>query len=146
PVLSPWPARDAVLWPGDLDGDHRADWCVETPAGAACGLDRHRTTLTSDGVPWSYSFAGVVEPAPADTNLGALADVDGDGRADLCTVRDRRILCARSQLFGFGPSVPLAALPAGPSPVALWLGDLDGNGIADACVDDTTQIRCVLVR
>jgi hypothetical protein len=79
-------------------------------------------------------------------NLGALADTDGDGRADLCMVRDRRITCMRSLLHGFGPSVTLGVLPAGPSPTALWLGDLDGDRIADACVDDTTQIRCILVR
>jgi hypothetical protein len=99
--------------------------------------------LTTDGVPWSYSFMGAVDPAPVDANLGALADIDGDGRADLCSVRDRKVLCARSLFHGFGPAVVIAALPAGPSPAALWLGDLDGDGIADACVDDTTQIRCV---
>jgi len=144
-VRSAWPERSAALWPGDLDGDRRADWCVSTPSGAACGLDV-LSSLTTDGVPWAFSQGGLADPSPADTATGGLADIDGDGRADLCSVRDRRIVCARSQSFGFGPSITLGTLPAGAPPAALWLGDLDGDGTADACVDDGPTIRCVRSR
>ncbi len=141
-VRSPWPARDAVLWPGDLDGDGRADWCTATASGVACGVDAHRE-LTTDGVPWSFALAGLVDPSPATITTGALADIDGDGLADLCSLRDRTIVCARSQGRGFGPATIFGTLPAGAQPTALWLGDLDGNGTADACVEDATTIRCV---
>ncbi|MEO8704928.1 MAG: FG-GAP-like repeat-containing protein [Kofleriaceae bacterium] len=141
-VQSRWPDRNAPLWPADLDGDDHADWCSATATGAACGLALHQL-ITSDGVPWSFSQAGVVDPAPIDTNTGALADIDGDGRADLCSIRGNQVVCARSQGFGFGPTAVVSTLPAGSAPTALWLGDLDGNGTADVCVDDAGTIRCI---
>ena len=144
-LRSAWPAAATALWPADLDGDRRADWCAATVTGAACGLDLHRE-LTTDGVPWSFSQNGVVDETPPDTATGAVADVDGDGRADLCSIRGRRIACARSQGYGFGPTATLATLPADAAPTALWLGDLDGDGTADACVDDAGTIRCVRSR
>jgi len=141
-VRSRWPAPDAPMWSGDLDGDHRADWCVSLPEGPACGLDRDRG-LTTDGATWSFSQAGVREAGPIDTAVGALGDIDGDGRADLCTARDRTITCTRSQGNGFGPAVTLASLPPGGPLTALWLGDLDGNGSLDACVEDGPAVTCV---
>lgn len=141
-VRSRWPAPDAPMWSGDLDGDHRADWCVTRPTGPACGLDRDRD-LTTDGSPWSFAFRGTPDPAPASSAVGALADIDADGRADLCTIRDRAILCARSLGNGFGPQLTFATLPAGGALTALWLGDLDGDGFPDACVEDGASITCV---
>lgn len=141
-VRSRWPAPDAPMWSGDLDGDRRADWCVALPGGPACGLDRDRD-LTTDGAPWTFSQFGIRDAAPAGTAVGALADLDGDGRADLCTVRDRAIVCARSQGHGFGPTSTLATLPAGGALTALWLGDLDGDGALDACVEDGPAVTCV---
>ncbi|MBA3394715.1 MAG: VCBS repeat-containing protein, partial [Deltaproteobacteria bacterium] len=130
------------LWPGDLDGDGRTDWCTATAAGVACGVDAHRE-LTTDGVPWGFALAGIVDPSPTMITTGALADIDGDGLADLCSLRDRTIACGRSQGRGFGPAMVLGTMPAGAQPTALWLGDLDGNGTADACVEDAATIRCV---
>lgn len=141
-VRSRWPAPDAPMWSGDLDGDHRTDWCVALPGGPACGLDRDRD-LTTDGVPWTFSQYGVAEAAPAGTAVGALADIDGDGRADLCTVRGRAIVCARSQGHGFGPAATFATLPSGGALTALWLGDVDGDGALDACVEDGPSVMCV---
>ncbi len=141
-VRSRWPAPDAPMWSGDLDGDQRTDWCVALPGGPACGLDRDRD-LTTDGAPWTFSQYGLPEPAPTGTGIGALADIDGDGRADLCTVRDRAIVCARSQGHGFGPATTIATLPAGGALTALWLGDLDGDGAIDACVEDGANVTCV---
>ncbi|HEU0036461.1 MAG TPA: VCBS repeat-containing protein [Kofleriaceae bacterium] len=145
-VRSAWPDRSLPLWPGDLDGDRRADWCTATSDGAACGLDFQRP-LTMDGVPWRFSQNGVIDMAPPNADTGALADIDADGRGDLCTLHDRAIVCARSQGHGFGPFATFATLPAGADrPAALWLGDLDGDGFADACVDDAGTIRCAPAR
>ncbi|MBL0220200.1 MAG: VCBS repeat-containing protein [Myxococcales bacterium] len=141
-VRSRWPAPDAPMWSGDLDGDQRADWCVARPSGPACGLDRDRD-LTTDGAPWSFAQSGSPDPSPASPAVGALADLDGDGRADLCTLRDRAIVCARSSGHGFGPQTVFATLPPGGPLTALWLGDLDGDGRVDACVEDGVMIICV---
>jgi hypothetical protein len=140
-IRSQWPSPGAVTWPADLDGDHRADWCVATETGPACGVDAERE-LTTDGSPWGFSLDGVVEIAPATAATVALGDIDGDGRADLCSLQDDHVLCARSQGRAFGPRTTLAILPDVAS--ALWLGDLDGDGRADACADTGLTITCMI--
>lgn len=143
-VRSPWPEPTSVVWPADLDGDRQADWCSATEAGPACAVEAQRA-LTTDGAPWAYSFGGVVDVAPATTVTVALADIDGDGRADLCSTRQDRIVCARSQGRAFGPHVTtLAILPSQSVASALWLGDLDGDGRADPCVDAGASIICAV--
>jgi LmbE family N-acetylglucosaminyl deacetylase len=144
-LVSPWPASGSALWPGALDRDQRADWCAVPPGsttGPACAVDRDRG-LTTDGAPWAYSQGGTIENSDgltADTT--DLADIDGDGRADLCTVRDNRVSCALAQDHAFGPRATLAILPA--PATALWLGDLDGDGRADACTSDGATITCAI--
>ncbi len=146
--LSTWPAPTAPLWPADLDGDRRADWCSRTATNVSCGT-RLLASLTTDGVPWTYSLSGIVDPFPPDLDLGDMVDVDADGRADLCGIFDRgtgpQIACARSQGFGFGPLALLAALPAA-TYQALYVGDLDGDRRGDACADDGTNLVCALSR
>jgi hypothetical protein len=147
-VRSTWPSSSAVVWPGDLDGDRRADWCAVSGSGVFCGSDA-LSRVTTDGVPWTYSLGGIQSQVPTDPAISALGDIDGDGRADLCGVftigASVRVGCARSQEFGFGPLAVLATLPT-IAPTGLWLGDLDGNGAADVCVDDNLSIRCALSR
>ncbi len=141
-LRSSWPRGAEIVWQGDLDGDLRGDWCASAAGDLACGLASERA-LTTDGVPWGFSLAGVVDLVPGEGPTSALGDIDGDHRADLCTLRDNRILCMRSQGHGFGPSSVFAELPAGPAATALWLGDLDGDARADACVDQAGSIVCV---
>jgi hypothetical protein len=143
-VRSSWPAASAVVWPADLDGDRQADWCAATETGPACAVEAQRE-LTTDGAPWGFSLGGVVDIAPATTATVGVADIDGDGRADLCSPRDDRIVCARSQGRAFGPrATTLAILPNQSVASALWLGDLDGDGRADACADTGTTIACAV--
>ena len=143
-MRSTWPASAAVVWPADLDGDRQADWCAATDAGPACAVEAQRE-LTTDGAPWGFASAGIVDVAPENTATVALADIDGDGRADLCAPREDRILCARSQGRAFGPrTLTLAILPNQSTASALWLGDLDGDGRADACADTGTTITCAV--
>ncbi|HEY1553394.1 MAG TPA: VCBS repeat-containing protein [Kofleriaceae bacterium] len=143
-ALSAWPAAATLAWPGELDADTHPDWCAVTnaTAGVACGVAAE-AAVTTDGVPWSWSLAGAVDPAPASADTSALVDIDDDGRADLCALDGARVACARSQGRGFGPRTTLATFP-GTTPTALVLGDLDGDGFADACVDTGTAIACAL--
>ena len=146
-IRSAWPTDDATLWPGDLDGDGAADWCVTTADGPACGLEADRD-VTTDGVPWGFAEDQQVEGSIAtdgvlhDSARGALADISGDGRADLCVLVAGNVECAISSGSSFGPRSVVLQLPAGTAPTALWLGDIDGDGKADPCVDDGASITC----
>jgi len=140
-TLSTWPDPDATVWPADLDGDSAVDWCASGSAGPACGL-ASESGMTTDGVPWMYSNGGVPETVPSDPALTAVADIDGDGNADLCAVIDSGVQCARGQAHGFGPLASVFEAPA--PPVALWLGDVNGDGRADACVDLGSSIACAV--
>jgi len=142
-----WPGAAMTLWPADLDGDGAVDWCTATPTGPACGLDADRA-VTSEATPWGFSFHGFEGTASIDGVVdqvhGALADISGDGRADLCVVVGSAVECAVSQGHSFGPRFPVLMLAPGTQIQALWLGDLDGDGKADPCVDDGTSIICTL--
>jgi LmbE family N-acetylglucosaminyl deacetylase len=143
-VRSAWPQPTSVLWPADLDGDRQADWCSATDDGPMCAVEAERE-LTTDGAPWGYAFKGIIDVVPATNATVAVADIDGDGRADLCTTREDRVVCARSQGRAFGPhTTTLAILPNQSVASALWLGDLDGDGRADACADTGTSIVCAV--
>lgn len=147
-MQSTWPGGGATLWPADLDGDGKADWCMATANGPACGLDADRV-VTSEGTPWSYAFHGFEGTAASGAALtdqlhGATGDISGDGLADLCVATGSTVECALSQGHAFGPRFPVLGLPAGTAIQALWLGDLDGDGKADPCVDDGTSIICTL--
>ncbi|MDB4962338.1 MAG: Rhs family protein [Myxococcales bacterium] len=135
-VRSPWPEPDQPLWMANLDADPEIDWCAATPTGLACGRASDHA-LTTDGVPWSFSREGAVEPVPTNASLTALRDIDGDHRADLCTVEGREILCARSQGHGFGPRFSIGTLPAGAPATGLWFH------LGRACVDDGATLTCI---
>jgi LmbE family N-acetylglucosaminyl deacetylase len=146
---STWPADVTALWSGDLDGDYAADWCAATTTGPACGLNADRP-VTSDGTPWGFASLTAAEGSMAsdggvaDQMHGAVADVSGDGRADLCVAVHSTIECALSQGHAFGPRFPVLTLAPASTVEALWLGDLDGDGKADPCVDDGTSIVCAI--
>lgn len=148
-LRSPWPASALALWPADLDGDGAADWCTATDAGPACGLEADRA-FTSEGMPWGFANRAAVEGSVAtdgtiaDQTHGAVADISGDGRADLCVAVGSAVECAVSQGHSFGPRFPVVTLAPGTQIQALWLGDLDGDGKADPCVDDGASITCGL--
>jgi LmbE family N-acetylglucosaminyl deacetylase len=127
----------------DLDGDLLPDWCDVTPAGPMCGLASD-AELTPDGVAWGYSLGGRVEGADdaASQLAPVLRDVDGDGRADLCTVRDDAIVCARSLRHGFAPRTVLARLPAGMQPTELSIEPGGTPSAPRLCVADAVTLAC----
>jgi LmbE family N-acetylglucosaminyl deacetylase len=141
---STWPEPSAVVWLADLDGDGDTDWCAATSTGPACAVFA-QSDLTSDGAPWGYAHAGIIDIAPANTATVAFGDIDGDRRADYCVPREDRIVCARSQGRAFGPrATTVAILPNQSTASALWLGDLDGDGRMDPCADTGATIACAV--
>jgi len=134
-LLSTWPGPNAPTWFADLDADASSDWCTETTNGPACGRSADRA-LSTVGVAWAYSDFGTVDATPATSTTAALADLDGDGRADWCTIDEMRVTCAFSHGSAFGPRVPMMELATAPN--ALWA---DASGAL--CADDGVTVTCL---
>ena len=75
---------------GDLNGDGRADECHAAEDGLRCAL-ASRHGLLSDSV---WLPRGRADGTPWLTGRLLLADVNGDGRADLCAVANADVACA----------------------------------------------------
>ncbi len=89
-VLSTLPKPGDVVWTGNLDDDAGADWCGAGSAGIACRPWGELGVPPTDVVPWSYSLGGTIEDVPDSYAGGGLADIDGDGRDDMCALAKRR--------------------------------------------------------
>ncbi len=131
---------------GDVNGDGRIDACARTSDGIECGL--------SDGTGLTDVIAG---PRWSDANgwdavrhwsTIRLADLDGDGRADLCGRSSSALVCHFSTGDGFGPSVEVHDL----SDESGWndhgnygslrVGDLDADGAQDLCIRANAGVWC----
>ena len=124
----------------DVDGDGRADACSRTSTGIACArnsgrrFEPARSWLAdmTDARGWrDAKFASTVQ----------LADVDGDGRADVCGRGPNGLVCALSTGKGFGRLEKwssAAELAEG----ALHFGDLNGDGRDDVCGQTREGILC----
>ena len=153
PALAEGRGFDAVahygtLRMGDVDGDGRADVCARDAEGMRCWLsDGRGFDERIEGPRWS-------DPEGFDAldvwSTIRLADVDGDGRADLCARSPRGFVCHRSTGRGFGPALPGPALASAEGWDAkdryatLRLGDVDGDGRADLCARGADGVHCWL--
>ena len=72
-----------------------------------------------------------------------LADVDGDGRADVCGRGPSGIVCALSTGKGFGKLERWSGAPEF-ADGALHFGDLNGDGRDDVCGHTREGIACAL--
>ncbi|MBX7196703.1 MAG: phosphodiester glycosidase family protein [Sandaracinaceae bacterium] len=155
PVLAPLsddagfeaPSRWSTIRMGDVTGDGLADACARTGDGMRC--------WASTGVGFDPD---VIEgPAWSDTHgWGAhqhyatirMADVDGDGREDLCARSATGLSCHRSSGAGFEAAITLEAL----SDESGWddlsnyatiaMPDLDGDGDRDVCARADARVFC----
>jgi MYXO-CTERM domain-containing protein len=132
----------------DLDGDGKADLCARGKAGVTCYL--------STGSGFGAGFAG---PTLSDASGWGdpkfyatirVADVNGDGKDDLCARAAKGILCWPSNGHGFDPPIDGPAL----SDAAGWgdpkfystlrAGDVDGDGKDDLCARGAKGLYCWL--
>ncbi|MBI2393620.1 MAG: VCBS repeat domain-containing M23 family metallopeptidase [Deltaproteobacteria bacterium] len=131
---------------GDVDGDGRADVCARTSSGVVC----HRSTGGGFGAPitgpeWSDAHGWL---APRFLTTLRLADVDGDGRDDLCARAAAGLVCARSNGGGFDGAFdgPRWSDESGFGSAkyygTLRMGDVDGDGRDDACIRHSGGIEC----
>ena len=85
---------------GDVDGDGRADVCVREGDEVSCPMSSWRT---DENRMKNVTFDPAVRASailPAGTTSFELADVTGDGRADLCAHTDASIACAPALASG----------------------------------------------
>ncbi|MCA9595801.1 MAG: VCBS repeat-containing protein [Myxococcales bacterium] len=142
------PQYFGTLRMGDVNGDGKADVCARAAAGVSCWL--------SDGNGFPDKIAG-----PKWSNADGwddikywstlrLADVNGDGKADLCARSATDFRCHLSKGDGFGAAITGPAL----SDAKGWghdryygtirMGDVNGDGKADVCARGSGGVSCWL--
>jgi hypothetical protein len=139
---------------GDVDGDGRDDVCARGADGLDCWLSRgDRFGAIVRGPRWRDVDGW---DALSRWSTIRLADVDGDGRLDVCGRASEGFVCALIETgagegsaeprFGRlvrGPSMPDADGWDRPEQYAtLRLADLDGDGRDDLCARDRDGIAC----
>lgn len=148
------PEHGATLMLGDINGDDRADVCARGRLGIRCGLAKttgngfHNTTLWLQG---PFSDADGWESDSVKYRSIQLADVNGDGLADVCGRNDTGIVCAFSNgtnkfrnymhlknvdfhdIDGWAPAEHGATIR---------FADINEDGMADVCGRAVSGIKC----
>jgi GH25 family lysozyme M1 (1,4-beta-N-acetylmuramidase) len=135
---------------GDVDGDGKADACGRAALGFTCAtFDETEGAFRAAFTSTAWSDASGCE-APSCYATLQLADVDGDGKDDVCGRMASGIACARSNGAGFdaafaGPSWSDAAGWGAPSAyTTIRFVDMDGDGRADVCGRGSSGLSCAL--
>ena len=123
-----------------------------------CVVPRADNTVTTetcggpDAARWQWAPALVYTPRAqlgftATGRAVRLGDLDGDDLADLCAITATGLVCAPGRGDGtFAPSVRIdnPAAPLAIDPQSLTIGDLDRDGLPDACGRDSAGVLCAL--
>ena len=127
---------------GDVNGDGREDVCGRSALGLSCAISVQSAPTSEDHMPHTL-FRAVRDGAGGDdVPAGAihLADVTGDGQADVCVAGALGISCAASNVVG--ELGPFRAWSPDDHAAALRFADIDGDGKADACSRTPSGIAC----
>ncbi len=147
-------AWNAVLaagpWLADADGDGRADLCGRSSDGVVCAraergpVGDHARPEVRFG-PLARVSAAPPGPSEAAAPSAPGPDLNGDGRADACAAQGGAIVCALRGDAGLTAGSVWAAAADVPELAqggVLLLGDVSGDGRADACVASPAGVRC----
>ncbi|HVY44527.1 MAG TPA: GH25 family lysozyme, partial [Minicystis sp.] len=139
------PSNYGTIRLADVDGDGKADLCARTNKTFKCWLSTgHGFDQAIDGPDWSDD-AGFDEQSHWATIR--MADVDGDGRADVCARTHDRIACWLSNGHGFpthvsGPALDDDAWHDADNWATVRFGDINGDHKADLCLRRNDGISC----
>ncbi|MCB9585250.1 MAG: VCBS repeat-containing protein [Polyangiaceae bacterium] len=139
--------RYGTLRLGDVDGDGKSDVCAREAQGMACWLatdsgfvERIAGPGWSDEAGWSdwHNWSTI-----------RLADVNGDGRSDLCARENEALRCYLFDGTGFterldGPALPAPLWDTRTALASIRMADLDGDGKSDVCVRSEQGLDCWL--
>lgn len=154
-----WNHREyaATLRLGDINGDGRADLCGRASYGIICSLSSGTgfsaptwwSSAFSDQEQWNIPVAAGDERVYFHTL--SLADVNNDGKADICGQYTTGVACAFSNGVRFSAyhhidnRLMTGANGYGKPPYALplMIGDLDGDQRKEICTRGVEGIRCL---
>ena len=130
----------------DLDGDGALDVCARANAGLRCA----RSTGTGFDAPFAGpDFDGAAGFARVSGwSTIRLADIDGDGRADVCGRGSSGLRCHLFDGSAFGAAIEVAALSDETgwadhgNYATLRTGDVTGDGADDLCIRRNAGVRC----
>lgn len=142
-------------WRADVDGDARLDACTETEEGIFCSLARDEPSTAarrwSAGSDFSASDSRGWLTKPAYYETLRFADINGDGRADVCGRASEGVVCALSTGHEFTDATVWlreAMTDAdgwlGRDPASFRLADVNGDDRADVCAIEDGKARCGL--
>ncbi len=133
---------------GDVNGDGKADVCARAAAGVTCALSNGKGfDAPFDGPAWSDK-SGWDQPQFYQTIQ--FADVNGDGKSDLCARSAAGIICEISDGSTFskeitGPAWSDASGWAKPEYMeTIRWADVDGDGKTDVCGRAAAGVVCEL--
>ena len=144
----------ATLVLGDVNGDNKADVCLRGPSGVLCETANAAGTAFENDHLWSFraDFSDADGFGSGAGYWGSLelADVNGDGFADLCGRAPAGLVCAISNGFSFDKYQPWGAGDFSDAAgfqlqqygSTLRMGNLNHNGRADACARSSTALYC----
>jgi hypothetical protein len=136
----------------DVSGDGKADVCGRASDGIHCALSNGTSKFgTVSTTPWSSYFSNANGWNIEEDYWGTIkyADVNGDGKADVCARQVNGVVCAISTGRGFSSAVlwdtafTNAAGFTGPSYwTTISFPDVDSDGRADLCGRSAAGMYC----
>ena len=132
----------------DYDGDGRADICARDDSGVKCWIfDGENFSVSSETIPMADAD-GYNDVKYYSTIR--FADINGDGRDDMCARFKEGFRCYPSQGNGWGTPVELGDMSdeqgwGNPQYYStIRTGDIDGDGRMDVCARGSAGFRCWL--
>lgn len=149
-------ATGTTLRMGDVNADGRADACARSSAGIVCATANAAGTAFVNARVWSsgndFSDAAGWAASPSYYQSIRLADVNGDGYADVCGRLAGGIYCAlNNRNGGFSPATlwladftDASGWSTASYGTTLQFADINGDGKADVCGRGAAGIRCAV--